>query len=602
MESPTVNTALSILVEDIGYLYYCSTVSLVLAFIFLKRLYEQQQQQELGDETSQFFIAIRAILQKSVSPLLVSRNNYTGRCYYPMGFQWFCGQLTSIKIIQKIVLKIADRNRMLYEHIPKDIANRLIAGTTLIKLLSHLILPMTTLIVTSAVAIEIFEPTLYSLVTTVACLFLLNALFPLINYTISTRSIGHFCTSLPLLALFLYYEKFNSQSIVANNFLILAVLVTSLFVFLCSQQASQFFISICISTLIFDWNTGIKILATAGLAVFILIQFPKLNFFGHTSAVLLNRYYAQKWIEKTYGQFRYKLNILKGAQLKCLINDIFRFDYVTNNYETSYKKRNWLSLFLVHRTYLYSLLLIIFVNTRSTSSPEILLLKIILSSALMPALLCNFNPLKGFGPPALYMNFFAGFNCMLSCIILSSIIQNNTNVAATSLLMYLTFADCLGITIKGILHTLKSVIKTFGQKIYVNQAFADVPGNQQVTEIFNLLINLKANTKKDITIVTPEHHLQSLLEAACLIRQELGSSFLIKPAWQMIDSFQYGYYQDFVNHGVRIDVINKYAKPDLVLLDMNRPESSAYLSTKPADLPLVWKSRRLRLYNSSSSA
>ena len=68
----------------VGDLERYTVLAITLILIFIKRFYEQQAQQELGDETSQFFIAIRAILQKSVSPLITSRNKYRGRCYYPM--------------------------------------------------------------------------------------------------------------------------------------------------------------------------------------------------------------------------------------------------------------------------------------------------------------------------------------------------------------------------------------------------------------------------------------------------------------------------------------------------------------------------------------
>ena len=133
--------------------------------------------------------------------------------------------------------------------------------------------------------------------------------------------------------------------------------------------------------------------------------------------------------------------------------------------------------------------------------------------------------------------------------------STNNNTTILNVIFVLTTIDAIGTIAKGLYHNVVHILKDFGKPTFVNQAFADVPGNQEVTEIFSLLIKLNANSSKDITIVTPEHHLQSLIEAACLIRKEIGCSLIIRPAWQMIDSFNYGYYQDFVNHGVRIDII-----------------------------------------------
>ena len=75
-------------------------------------------------------------------------------------------------------------------------------------------------------------------------------------------------------------------------------------------------------------------------------------------------------------------------------------------------------------------------NKISNTSSVNILLKIVISSALIPALLCNFNPLKGFGPPALYMNFFIAFVCLINGVVTEELIQQNNNTTILNVLIH----------------------------------------------------------------------------------------------------------------------------------------------------------------------
>ena len=72
--------------------------------------------------------------------------------------------------------------------------------------------------------------------------------------------------------------------------------------------------------------------------------------------------------------------------------------------------------------------------------------------------------------------------------------------------------------------------------------------NVAVASVFNALVNTPLPDKALFSIITPELHLQSMVEAALLLRNQTidrGVRPSLRLGWTMIDNLLYGFYSDY---------------------------------------------------------
>lgn len=97
--------------------------------------------------------------------------------------------------------------------------------------------------------------------------------------------------------------------------------------------------------------------------------------------------------------------------------------------------------------------------------------------------------------------------------------------------------------------------------------------NKSVAKVFNAIVNSPLPNSTSLTIITPELHLQSMLEAALLLRNKT-TDFQKKPSlklgWTMIDNLLYGFYSDYDAFTVKPKITDSHIRPDIILFDDNR--------------------------------
>ena len=182
------------------------------------------------------------------------------------------------------------------------ISSSLKCGILYLKFFSNVFFPLITLLFFSILSLNTFPPTIAGLILSSISLILIHAIYPSLNYIASTRSIGYVSIFFPFAALYLYH--FNnyisasaSSSIYINSTIFSSLLnlspylfalfffISVCFVFLSSQQGSQFTISLILSLLFLDLDFGTFALAIMASASFFMLQFPVFNYGQHISPI-----------------------------------------------------------------------------------------------------------------------------------------------------------------------------------------------------------------------------------------------------------------------------------------------------------------------------
>lgn len=594
------------------------TVHIALIIIFLSiRLLGRESDEDLGDVMNQYFYAFKAFLQPSVSPLVKSRSGLLGRSYYTVGFYWFCGFLGRLSFSKKLFSPYLSDDGILFRGVNSEIASSLKCGALYLKLFSNIIFPFITFLVFSFLSINTFSPTFIGLILSSISLILIHAIYPTLNYIISTRSIGYVSIFFPAASLYLFYY---SQSIAIGNIpdtnsiffshilslspylLGISFFASVCFVFLSSQQGSQFIISFILSILFLDSDLGTIILTIFVTASFFMLQFPIFNYGQQIFTHLMNRFHESEWILRSYGYIRYAYNCLSPAQFKLFISDAIFHSYIADNFLTPYKKTNWLVSFLVYRVYLYSLIYLIFLSDTPLLINLVLFTKIVLSTCLVPAVLCNFQPFRGYGPPALYLNFFYPLMFFVfSTLVLNSYRQGyiesnilvNTFLVDSFVMGFFMFSQLLVSLFRLVRSTdFSSAIDTL---IFYPERLTNI----SVAKIFNSLVNSPVPKGSCLSVFTPELHLQSMVEAALLLRNETtdyGRRPSLRLGWTMIDNLLYGFYSDYDAFTVKPQITDSYIRPDIILFDDNRRYPAYYYNVCKSG-KLLLKSGPLSLVN-----
>ena len=430
-------------------------------------------------------------------------------------------------------------------------------------------------------------------------MILIHAIYPSLNYIASTRSIGYVSIFFPFAALYLYH--FNnyisasaSSSIYINSTIFSSLLnlspylfalfffISVCFVFLSSQQGSQFTISLILSLLFLDLDFGTFALAIMASASFFMLQFPVFNYGQHIFTHLMNRFHESEWILRTYGYIRYSYKRLSFAQFKSFISDAILHRYVVDNFLTPYKKSNWLVSFLAYRVYLYALAFLILFPNYSSISSLVLITKVVLATCLVPAVICNFQPLRGYGPPALYLNFFYPLVFFtFSSLTLNSINNGHSEMNyLVSMFMYDSLI-MLFVMLYQLLASLFVLIKStdFTTTVDTLIYYPERSTNVAVASVFNALVNTPLPDKALFSIITPELHLQSMVEAALLLRNQTtdrGVRPSLRLGWTMIDNLLYGFYSDYDSFTIKPQITDSHIRPDIILFDETRRYSKYY--------------------------
>ena len=231
---------------------------------------------------------------------------------------------------------------------------------------------------------------------------------------------------------------------------------------------------------------------------------------------------------------------------------------------------------MAYRVYLYSLVYIILVSNNSSILNSILFLKVVLATCLVPAVLCNFQPFRGYGPPALYLNFFYP----LVFFAFSSLVLNSYNAGfvQSQLLVNIFLVDT---TIMGacmLFHLLTYLFRLVKSTDYSSTIdtliyYPERSINTSVAKVFNALVNSPLPKGSSLSIITPELHLQSMVEAALLLRAKTsdhGQKSSLRLGWTMIDNLLYGFYSDYDSFTVKPQVTESHIRPDIILFDDNR--------------------------------
>ena len=153
--------------------YICH--GLLIAVFMLSRFLSRESYKDLGDVMNQYFYAIKAFLQPSVSPLVQSRSEIFGRSYYTVGFYWFCGFLGSLTFSKKIFGSFIKKDNILFTNVAPELADSLKSGLLWLKILSNIGFPLVTLILFSYLSINTFPSSCIGLILSMLSLILVNS-------------------------------------------------------------------------------------------------------------------------------------------------------------------------------------------------------------------------------------------------------------------------------------------------------------------------------------------------------------------------------------------------------------------------------------------
>ena len=245
--------------------YFCF---LVFVFIFYSRfaclkniLVNGRGESNFGtDIAAQFFFFLKSLTQKSLCPIVFSKNHPKGALYYPLGIYWIATNIS-------LYLKKQNRDNITYANL-QDPNHYSSLALKVVLALNVLIFPIIAIAVAGILPFIIVKNSTYAVFLSIFSL-VYQTYFFLVPYTVQTRTIGFYssyilCSTL----LILLNQDFNplafdfsqdlillNDNLTLQNLFRLGVYTFSIFslaslLFVCfrsSQQGSQFIISMLIT-------------------------------------------------------------------------------------------------------------------------------------------------------------------------------------------------------------------------------------------------------------------------------------------------------------------------------------------------------------------
>lgn len=592
------------------YIFKFSFIALCVC-LCLARRFLSDLVKDSGDEFDATLMAIKCLDSNEFYPPIKTYNGQVGYLYYPQLLYYFAASIVDVKFITFffswlnspklfLIFNKFDLGAIFPSYTSNQLS-RISRFIFLLKLISGYFLPFLLLGLIGLVGLIKFDNSLLTMLFIVVSIILADQSLAHPGYSISGRNIGGVLYGLFYLSLICLPQSITTNSglnssvagfsdnevflgvlngLSIDHLLMLILLVVMPLLFLSSQRGTQLLFSLLISLSVVSFKF-IPITAIAAiLSTFFLLQFPRLNYGRAFWVHFANRLHQYKWSQKTYGNFRFKLIILRGKAFSAWINDAIFFKYVTNYItpDHPYEKTNFLSIFLVHRIFIFSALILCFpLDSFGISNSHILLLKIIVFSSLIPSILIVFKPFQGYGSSEIYITGNLPY-CYISILPILLVLldgnyfsyeQNNFLIGIISLILI----DVLGIVIRWSNSTFQLALSS---KKYLSFAFIsrlfDVYKYHRLCSSVVLDIFKQLPDKASISILTPEIHLFTFCEAISNYIGFIYPSKILNVPFQMIDNFNYGFYEDMNSFAIDSSAISKI-NPDIILLDIRRPTS-----------------------------
>lgn len=527
-----------------------------------------------------------------------------GRLYYPLGFYSFCF------FIARFIVKFipVDHDKFLSTWFPDDNKN-ISAALFVLFIFNIIVFPFLTFVLISIIIQSLSIPLFYSLPLVAFSFLSIDQLFPRKSYLVNTRSIGYFSTVLLLFIINIYFNSsfisfgvFSSELVVPRPtydlmpyFVSISISLLLIVVTRSSQQGSQLTFGLIISSVLFaSGNHWASLIACSSLfAVLLQLQFPKLDTIPYYITHFYNRYHELTWSLRTYGKFRYAIKTIPKQWYGKLINIFLSFNTESNFYPIPLHKRNWLILLLINRVYLYTLLLFVGsimapeVAVLSTSLPYLLML---VSSSIFPAILCNFRPFQGYGPPNHYLDFFSSFAWIF---LFRTLYEFSSLFYQSKFYSFIFYFVCSEIVVWIILNYSRLMITLFSSSVdrSTNSSLflTRIPPFSEfipigLRNLSKFILESKFSTETYISCF--EYHYQNPIESLLFMRYRYSKSqsvyntlredqYLV-PLLPMVDSKSYSFYNDCDHFTYRLSssLINK---PQIIVLNLAIPKEVQFL-------------------------
>lgn len=599
---------------------YFVVSSFLLIIIYAYRLVNSSDEGGVGDELGQYTMAIKAIWQSSICPQLTTYNNIKGYYCYPLAFPWICGRMGQIEHIQRF-LTCRYSTKSLFPKLNNEQVKHLDTSLVLIKLMSNIIFPLITHVLICYACFSLGGSNLWSLIVSVGASMLADSIFTDQKYSISTRNVGFMLYSLVVISLIMLLNVKDPiydllQWDLHFPFYLVSLLTCTLLLFISSQRYFQCFLALIITTVLFvpalQYSTTIAIV----FGVFILFQLQFVNLTEFARAHVYNRIHDSEWSSRLYGHFRYGFcEVLSSSNKTSFLNDVFKYSYLKSHMTgVAYYKRNWFSLFLVHRIYIYLLVIIILPEGIMPTGTTILS-KLILFATIMPSILCFFRPFQGYGSSEVYIWGNLPF-AYLTCI---PFLINEPHEPVTFiclLLKLLILFELINIGLRGLylrikrLHSNKvySLTRLSSESDIWDPAMTSFISIKDINNIVDFVQRLTCsgftNKTNSLSIMAMNMHPQSLIECIILYTNRIKDATIkLRPAFVQLDNSTYGYFQDYTQFFVNPAKIIYSIKPDLLLVDISRPQTYQFVQSLASTnrLSLLYKSGSLLIVSISGN-
>ena len=570
-----------------SYLAY----SLLLLLIAFNRFYELRTL-DTNDPASQLFYAIKSSISKSVCPRIISSSYQQGWFHYPLSYYWHCSRFVIFILKRLDIDPIIDyskkpSNQPLFRYVFQTIAT-----------LNILIFP-----VLVCILFAFFNPILDSqyLVDSIGILAFLayiHTLFPRIDYPVNTRSVGYFLVYLFLFSVLAFHSTNTSDLSILGKFtegyggihmnsLIFFTLLTCILYFILqsSQQGAYVFISSIVAYIFCFPEFAVLTIGVICSSCFFFLQLDYLDLFHNIRAHFYHRIHMHEWSQRTYGKHRYKLQMISLRELMRLS---FSYSFFDEGFNEELSKKNWISVFMIHRSYIYiGIILIYSVLSRNYIFSPLLIFGF--TSAVVPGFITLSSTFSGYGPPSLPITFLLPFNIVL----LFHSIHSFPDSSGLSFLIFIVLIDTLiGLLrfLYFIIALIPSLIKNashdFSGILGIRASLIQDKSSSSAFKVFDFIVALKP--LKTIKIVSYGVHYQALLEAAFQYRlissknvNNIENSDKLQLAFSFVDNIRYGWRADQVSFDLSPQVLNRL-KPDLILIN---PSRSGWLQQICSKLP-----------------
>ena len=596
---------------------YANSILLLLVFLCLAFRFYQKSSFDVNDPASQYFYAIKAIINKSICPAITSKENLVGRNHYPLSFYWHCGRLA------RFLLDFFGSKDNVSAKTNKLISLPLFSlAIYIIKVLNILIMPMLNLFIFILFCYAGQPVSLFLLTGNMVFIVLLNTLYQGSSYPINTRNSGYFVIGLFMFSLILSlfsvnYEIMNSAinnspfiETISNYdyalplILILILCFSSYFILQTSQQGAYVYMSLLIASIIYFWDFGLIALVAIVFTFLASLQLKFTDVFQHVRAHFYHRIHMLDWADKTYSNGRYRL---EAIPVKKLLSEVFSYQYLKSGFLELYSKRNWSVSFLTYRYYMYALLFLI-INRLSGFKMEFDSLSLILSAALVPSLLSLTRTFQGYGPPSLPLVSLLPYLSLIYCWSFNSL---NYEFVPSSfrIIAFISFLDGLIIIFVHGLFIFNSILTAFRSTSFSllgvlsqKSIFRCDNNFNDLMKCFDLLVNL--SSKKPVSIVSIGIHYQSLIEAAILYKNSYlctstSNNCSLQSPWNCIDNIHYGWRMDQNSFDLKPQLLCTL-RPKLVLYNpMRRSWFNSFLNRIELDSDdhILFKKRYMCIVN-----